>query len=282
MFTTTEFILRIAIAGVLGAAVGLERELRAKEAGTRTHFLVAMGSALFTILSQYGFDESLKIYSSFASFDPSRIAAQVVTGIGFIGAGTIIFQTHVVKGLTTAAGLWATAAIGMTAATGLYALAIGSTVLVLCCLEVFSFVVNRFGMKKIAVTFSTRSHDTVRQLLSELQADGVDFDNYGMKQIVVDGERQYEVTLEMKLRRRNYRTRILDFVKEFNGVSIELIEEPVSGSCRVRSSGNLPTSFLSFLCLVLISGRCAERLFFVKQNYRLDCFRMDMIIFLYL
>ena len=224
MFTTTEFILRIAIAGVLGAAVGLERELRAKEAGTRTHFLVAMGSALFTILSQYGFDESLKIYRSFASFDPSRIAAQVVTGIGFIGAGTIIFQKHVVKGLTTAAGLWATAAIGMTAATGLYALAIGSTVLVLCCLEVFSFVVNRFGMKKIAVTFSTRSHDTVRQLLSELQADGVDFDNYGMKQIVVDGERQYEVTLEMKLRRRNYRTRILDFVKEFNGVSIELIE----------------------------------------------------------
>ena len=224
MFTTTEFILRIGIAGVLGAAVGLERELRAKEAGTRTHFLVAMGSALFTILSQYGFDESLKIYSSFASFDPSRIAAQVVTGIGFIGAGTIIFQKHVVKGLTTAAGLWATAAIGMTAATGLYALAIGSTVLVLCCLEVFSFVVNRFGMKKIAVTFSTRSHDTVRQLLSELQADGVDFDNYGMKQIVVDGERQYEVTLEMKLRRRNYRTRILDFVKEFNGVSIELIE----------------------------------------------------------
>ena len=224
MFTTTEFILRIAIAGVLGAAVGLERELRAKEAGTRTHFLVAMGSALFTILSQYGFDESLKIYRSFASFDPSRIAAQVVTGIGFIGAGTIIFQKHVVKGLTTAAGLWATAAIGMTAATGLYALAIGSTVLVLCCLEVFSFVVNRFGMKKIAVTFSTRSHDTVRQLLSELQADGVDFDNYGMKQIVVDGERQYEVTLEMKLCRRNYRTRILDFVKEFNGVSIELIE----------------------------------------------------------
>lgn len=224
MFTTTEFILRIAIAGVLGAAVGLERELRAKEAGTRTHFLVAMGAALFTILSQYGFDESLKIYSSLASFDPSRLAAQVVTGIGFIGAGTIIFQKHVVKGLTTAAGLWVTAAIGMTAATGLYALAIGSTLLVLCCLEVFTYMVSRFGMKKIAVTFSTRSHDTVRKLLSELQADGVDFDNYGMKQIVVDGERQYEVTLEMKLRRRNYRTRILDFVKEFNGVSIELIE----------------------------------------------------------
>ena len=224
MFTTTEFIIRIALAGVLGAAVGLERELRATEAGTRTHFLVSMGSALFTILSQYGFDESLKVYSSLASFDPSRIAAQVVTGIGFIGAGTIIFQEHVVKGLTTAAGLWVTAAIGMTVATGLYALAIGSTILVLCCLEVFNYVMRRFGMKKIAVTFSTRSHDTIRQLLGELQADGIDFDNYEMKQNVVDGERQYEVTLELKLRRRNYRSRILSFVKEFNGVSIEVIE----------------------------------------------------------
>lgn len=224
MFTTTEFIIRIALAGVLGAAVGLERELRAKEAGTRTHFLVSMGSALFTILSQYGFDESLEVYSSLASFDPSRIAAQVVTGIGFIGAGTIIFQKHVVKGLTTAAGLWVTAAIGMTVATGLYALAIGSTILVLCCLEVFNYVMRRFGMKKIAVTFSTRSHDTIRQLLGELQADGIDFDNYEMKQNVVDGERQYEVTLELKLHRRNYRSRILSFVKEFNGVSIEVIE----------------------------------------------------------
>ena len=148
----------------------------------------------------------------------------MVTGIGFIGAGTIIFQKHVVKGLTTAAGLWVTAAIGMTVATGLYALAIGSTILVLCCLEVFNYVMRRFGMKKIAVTFSTRSHDTIRQLLGELQADGIDFDNYEMKQNVVDGERQYEVTLELKLHRRNYRSRILSFVKEFNGVSIEVIE----------------------------------------------------------
>ena len=79
-------------------------------------------------------------------------------------------------------------------------------------------------MKKIVVTFSTHSHENVRQLLSELQAEGIDFDNYEMKQNVIDGERQYEVTLELKLRRRNYRSRIFDFVKEFNGVSIELIE----------------------------------------------------------
>lgn len=224
MFTTTEFIIRIALAGVLGAAIGLEREFRAKEAGTRTHFLVSMGSALFTILSQYGFDESLKIYSAFASFDPSRIAAQVVTGIGFIGAGTIILQKRVVKGLTTAAGLWATAAIGMTVATGLYALAISCTVLVLCCLELFNCLMRRFGMKKIAITFSTHSHDTISKVLNELHNDGVDFDNYEMKQNVIDGERQYEVTLELKIRRKNYRNRILSFVEDFNGVSIEMIE----------------------------------------------------------
>lgn len=122
MYTTTDFFIRLALASLFGAMIGLERELRAKEAGTRTHFLVALGSALFTILSQYGFDAALREYSSMASFDPSRIAAQVVTGIGFIGAGTIIFQKHVVRGLTTAAGLWVTSAIGMTAGAGLYAL----------------------------------------------------------------------------------------------------------------------------------------------------------------
>ena len=87
MYTTTDFFIRLVLASLFGAMIGLERELRAKEAGTRTHFLVAMGSALFTILSQYGFDAALKDYASLASFDPSRIAAQVVTGIGFIGAG---------------------------------------------------------------------------------------------------------------------------------------------------------------------------------------------------
>lgn len=108
-----EYILRIIIAAILGGAIGLEREYRAKEAGFRTHFLVGLGSALFMVISQYGFGDALNAFHT--SFDPSRIASQVVTGIGFIGAGTIIFQKHMVKGLTTAAGLWVTSAIGLTA-----------------------------------------------------------------------------------------------------------------------------------------------------------------------
>ena len=100
---TTEFILRLFAAAMLGGLIGLERGYHAKEAGLRTHLLVALGSCLFMILSIYGFDFMLG--RDHVSFDPSRIAAQVVTGIGFIGAGTIILQKQVVRGLTTAAGL---------------------------------------------------------------------------------------------------------------------------------------------------------------------------------
>ena len=100
---TWDFILRLFVAGALGAVIGLDREYRAKEAGYRTHFLVSLGSALIMIVSQYGFMEIIKIEG--IDLDPSRVAAQVVSGIGFIGAGTIIFQKQIVRGLTTAAGL---------------------------------------------------------------------------------------------------------------------------------------------------------------------------------
>ena len=124
MDITWEFILRIFVAAMLGGAIGLEREYRAKEAGLRTHFLVAMGSALFMIVSAYGFD-GIKLGEE-QRWDVARIAAQVVTGIGFIGAGTIIFHKseNVIRGLTTAAGVWVTAAIGLACGGGMYILAI--------------------------------------------------------------------------------------------------------------------------------------------------------------
>ena len=93
---TWDFILRLFVAGALGAVIGLDREYRAKEAGYRTHFLVSLGSALIMIVSQYGFMEIIKIEG--IDLDPSRVAAQVVSGIGFIGAGTIIFQKQIVRG----------------------------------------------------------------------------------------------------------------------------------------------------------------------------------------
>lgn len=158
---TYEFIIRIFVAAVLGGLIGLEREYRAKEAGFRTHFLVALGSSLFMILSQYGFDTPLTILQK-TSFDPSRIASQVVTGIGFIGAGIIIFQKNVIRGLTTAAGLWVTSAIGLTCGAGLYILASATTILVLLCLEVLNVILQRFGTRNISVTITSKSKDNIK------------------------------------------------------------------------------------------------------------------------
>lgn len=135
---TTSYILNIFIAALLGGAIGFEREYRSKEAGFRTHFLVGLGSGLFMVLSLHGFDDFVGIQG--IQRDPSRIAAQVVSGIGFIGAGTIIFQKNVVKGLTTAAGLWVTSAIGMTAGTGMYIVAATATAMVIVCLELVDFI----------------------------------------------------------------------------------------------------------------------------------------------
>lgn len=137
---TLEFILRIFVAAVLGGLIGLEREYREKAAGLRTHFLVALGSALFMIISAHGFDGILKDPNM--RLDVSRIAAQVVSGIGFIGAGTIIFQKNAVRGLTTAAGVWVTAAIGLGCGAGLYVLSAVATVLVLMGMEAFNYVLR--------------------------------------------------------------------------------------------------------------------------------------------
>ena len=139
-----EFILRIFVAALLGGLIGLEREYRAKEAGFRTHFLVAMGSALFMIVSAYGFSD-IQMNDATSRWDVSRIAAQVVSGIGFIGAGTIIFrkQENMVSGLTTAAGLWVTAAIGLACGGGMYVLAIAASIMVLVGLEAFNFFLRK-------------------------------------------------------------------------------------------------------------------------------------------
>ena len=144
---TTEFIIRILAATFLGAIIGLDREYRTKAAGFRTHVLVALGSALFMIISVHGFDDLPKDQMTLR-MDPARIAAQVVTGIGFIGAGTIIFQKNVVKGLTTAAGLWVTAAVGMACGVGMYTLAVVSTIIVLLCFEAFNAFLHKMRGKR--------------------------------------------------------------------------------------------------------------------------------------
>jgi putative Mg2+ transporter-C (MgtC) family protein len=118
-------LLPALLALVLSALIGIEREIRAKSAGLRTHTLVGLGSAVFMIVSKYGFGDLIDIPS--VSIDPSRIAAQVVSGIGFIGGGLIFVRRDIVRGLTTAATVWLAAAVGMAAGAGLPLLAVGTT-----------------------------------------------------------------------------------------------------------------------------------------------------------
>ena len=122
-------LLRLSIACALGAAIGFEREIRDREAGIRTHLLVSLGSALFTIVSAYGFHAFLTSGDNIVRTDPTRIAAQIVTGIGFLGAGAIIREGLSIRGLTTAATLWVVAAIGMACGAGYYWPAAAATLL---------------------------------------------------------------------------------------------------------------------------------------------------------
>jgi putative Mg2+ transporter-C (MgtC) family protein len=126
-----EVLVRLALAAALGGAIGAERELRDREAGFRTHLLVSLGAALFTLVSAYAWTDWAFSTRDGLVFDPTRISAQVVSGIGFLGAGAIIRQGLSVRGLTTAATLWAVAAIGMAAGTGYYWAAVATTALVL-------------------------------------------------------------------------------------------------------------------------------------------------------
>jgi putative Mg2+ transporter-C (MgtC) family protein len=128
---------------VLGGAVGTEREIREREAGLRTHLLVAVGAALFTLVSAYAWTDFHFSQKSGVTYDPTRIAAQIVTGIGFLGAGAIIRQGLSVRGLTTAASLWVVAAIGIAAGAGYYSAAVITTVVVLVSLWPLRIVAHR-------------------------------------------------------------------------------------------------------------------------------------------
>lgn len=142
-------LIGVLLAVVLGFAIGFERKMRSKEAGVRTHTVVCAGAALLMIVSKYGFADA-------KSFDASRIAAQVVSGIGFIGAGIIMFRQQEVRGLTTAAGMWTTAGVGMAAGAGMYIVATCSTVLLICvqCLLHTRFkIFNAKQVYRLNITF---------------------------------------------------------------------------------------------------------------------------------
>lgn len=132
-------LIDLLLSVLLGFAIGLERKARFKEAGIRTHTIVCFGSALMMLVSKYAFDSEA---------DSARVAAQIVSGIGFLGAGMIVYKQHEVRGLTTAAGVWATAGIGMACGGGMYVLAIGATLALIIVQCVFHLNCRVFRQKR--------------------------------------------------------------------------------------------------------------------------------------
>ena len=207
-----EPFLRLLAAMAMGGLIGLERELRAKDAGLRTHFLVALGSALFTLVSQYGFGADLK--------DSSRVAAQVVSGIGFLGAGTIIFQKNVVHGLTTAAGLWVTAAIGLSCGTGMFAGAGATTVLVLLGLEVVNALHPHRSHTIISLSFSSTDKQMLPLMQKRLREAGFELKSYEMREKHSSHGCSYDVVMELQARRGGHISKLLACVSDVDDVSI--------------------------------------------------------------
>jgi putative Mg2+ transporter-C (MgtC) family protein len=208
-----ELAVRLLLACICGALVGGERKRRHKDAGIRTHVLVSLGAALITMVSSHGFGG-----------DPSRVAANIVTGIGFIGAGAIIFQKHIVRGITTAAGIWVTPAIGMACGGGHYSLSVATTLLVLFCLETFNFILGKMGKKTVSLSITARSRYEVNSILEKLKTAGFSIDTYNIEMTVKDDKKIYVITLDVKVRRKEYDKRIAELIAGFDEVYVDNIQ----------------------------------------------------------
>ena len=186
----SDILVRIIFSIVLGSIIGLERELTNKSAGLRTQIMVCLGSCLFTILSIYGFSTAVTLYPL---GDPSRVAAQIITGIGFIGAGTVLRQGLTVTGLTTASTLWIVAAIGMACGCGKISIAVVSTILavaILVLIRVFELKLmprNLKHMRKVKISFVCK-YDEYEEIYKKLMDMFPEILDYNHKTVDDDGD----------------------------------------------------------------------------------------------
>jgi putative Mg2+ transporter-C (MgtC) family protein len=203
-----ELLGRLLLAAVLGGTIGAERELNDQAAGLRTHVLLTIGACLFTLVSAYGFG---------GSTDPSRLAAQIVTGIGFLGGGAIVRHGLNVKGLTTAASIWATAAVGVAIGAGSYLLAVGTTVLVVLTLYglgKFGNLIQRWGVSREEYMLTTSPDFDVERLVEVVRRENVALRGLE-RQETSDGGR---IILVVKLPPRYRTEQLLDALGRLEGV----------------------------------------------------------------
>ncbi len=221
-----DLALRMLVAAVLGAAIGLEREIHEHPAGMRTHLLVSLGSAIFTVLSIYGF-EGIAAPGVSASVDPTRIAAQIVSGIGFLGAGAILKYGTSIRGLTTAASLWTTAAIGMAAGAGEWLIAAVGTFIVVFSLWPLNALVGRIhrpGLQVIRIRLEVGRLEAIGDVSRLLADRRVEMAGINSQRI---GKGRYEVELSLRFPSA---ARSQDVIGAITAIpDVELIETATGG-----------------------------------------------------
>ena len=202
-----DYLIRVVVACLCGGLIGLERTKRLKEAGIRTHIIVALGATLIMVVSKYGFGDV-------ADADASRIASNVITGVSFLGAGVIFVRGGSVKGLTTAAGIWATAAIGLALGAGMYTVGILVTVLmILLQIALHKFLPADMQSSKELLLVISRDYHTVMPKIRERLTD--------MKILISGVEMEklengdVRVTMDVRLHKDNFSEELLDLADEF-------------------------------------------------------------------
>ncbi len=209
-----EYIIRIVIAAFCGSLIGLERSRRQKEAGLRTHIIVCLGSALIMVISKYGFFDV--VVRDSVQVDASRVAANIITGISFLGAGVIFLKGSSIRGLTTSAGLWTTAACGMAIGAGMYAVGIFTTILVVC-LQYFLHKYNLSSETIAATEIRIVTYDKpgiVEQIKTYFAENKVEIEEFGIQR-KSDGTMIYDTIVKhLSPAELNHITTILNEIPE--------------------------------------------------------------------
>ena len=206
MSLAIDFIIRMLVAALVGGVIGYERELRGKVAGIRTHVLVALGACLFMIISQYGFTGADK-------FDASRVAASVVGGLGFLGGGIIMKNRHV-SGLTTAAGIWVTGAIGMAAGAAMYELTVLGAFLLLICAEAVHHFDVKLGERQVNVVLSAKERQDMENAIRALGKQVAHF-SWSKE------SGGYKADLGLLVKKKAYPEGLLKQIGELHGIELQ-------------------------------------------------------------
>jgi len=216
MLSNADMIARLALAAVLGSMVGMERERLDWAAGLRTHMLVCVGACLFMIVSAFGFADSLG--GQHVVLDPSRVAAQVVTGIGFIGAGTIIFRREAIRGLTTAASVWAVAAVGLAVGGGLLITSLAATVIIVLILGAVKPLERRLfrNRRRRLLTITMDENTTLAEIETTVRGADIEYLQLTVEREQAQGVYRVQVLLQPTSETRS--VALMDKLRTIDGV----------------------------------------------------------------